>query len=93
LSHDSWDNVPSLNKQETSKMVKDKYWISTGYRVRGGDPETQGDYWNVMCGEEFVMRCRAKSRSKVEMQKLLDHVNAMFDLIHALEKRLEEKVK
>jgi hypothetical protein len=47
-------------------MVKDKYRIS----------ETHGDYWDVMFGEQFVMRCRAKSRSKVEMQVLLDHFNS-----------------
>ena len=70
LSHESWDNVPSLNKQETSKMDKDKYWSS----------ETHEDYWDVMYGEEVVMSCRAKSRSKVEMQKLLDHFNARVDI-------------
>ena len=96
MSHESWDNVPSLNKQETSKMVRDKYWIS----------ETKGEYWNVMFGDEYVMSCRAKSRSKVEMKYLLDHFNAKLtqakldlkrerhnaklDLKHALEKRLEE---
>ena len=47
-------------------MVKDKYWIS----------ETKGEYWNVMFGDEYVMSCRAKSRSKVEMKYLLDHFNA-----------------
>ena len=61
-------------------MVKDKYWIS----------ETKGEYWDVMFGDQFVMSCRAKSRSKVEMKLLLHHVNAKFDLKHALEKRLEE---
>jgi hypothetical protein len=46
--------------------MREKYWIS----------ETHGDYWDVMYREEFVMRCRAKSRSKVEMQVLLDHFNS-----------------
>ena len=83
-------------------MVKDKYWIS----------ETKGEYWNVMFGDKkfnYVMSCRAKSRSKAEMKYLLDHFNAKLtqakldlkrerhnaklDLKHALEKRLEEKVK
>ncbi len=51
-------------------MDKDKYWSS----------ETHEDYWDVMYGEEVVMSCRAKSRSKVEMQKLLDHFNARVDI-------------
>ena len=50
-------------------MDKDKYWSS----------ETHEDYWDVMFGEEFVMSCRAKSRSKVEMQVLLDHFNAKYE--------------
>ncbi len=54
-------------------MDKDKYRIS----------ETYGNYstpsWDVLYGEEFVMRCRAKSRSKAEMQKLLDHFNAKHE--------------
>ena len=60
-------------------MVKDKYWIS----------ETKGEYWDVMFGEEVVMSCRAKSRSKVEMQKLLDHFNARVDI----EKKGQERKK
>ena len=53
-------------------MDKDKYWIS----------ENDGDYGDVMFGEEFVMSCRTFLRSgdvmfgKVEMQKLLDHFNS-----------------
>ena len=50
-------------------MVKDKYWIS----------ETKGEYWDVMFGDKkfnYVMSCRAKSRSKAEMKYLLDHFNA-----------------
>ena len=46
--------------------------MSEKYRIS----ENDGDYWNVMFGEQFVMRCRAKSRSKAEMQKLLDHFNS-----------------
>ena len=63
-------------------MVKDKYWIS----------ETKGEYWNVMFGDEYVMSCRAKSRSKAEMKYLLDHfnakltqANARLDLKHAID--------
>jgi len=46
-----------------------KYWIR----------KSQGGYWDVMFGEEHVLSCRAKSRSKAEMQKLLDHFNAKFE--------------
>ena len=46
-----------------------QYWIS----------KSNGGYWDVMFGEERVMSCRAKSRSKVEMQNLLDHFNAKFE--------------
>ncbi len=33
------------------------------------------DYWSVYFGEIWVEQFRAKSRSKVEIQRLLDHIN------------------
>ena len=46
------------------------------FEVKYRISKSNGGYWGVMFGEECVMRCRAKYRSKVEMQKLLDHFNA-----------------
>ncbi len=44
----------------------------TIYEIRHEEGQ---DYWGVYFGEVFVQQFRAKSRSKGEIQRLLDHIN------------------
>ena len=54
-------------------MSENKYFLS----------KTEGGYWNVYYGtkekHEWVQDYRAKSRSRFEMQYLLDHVNKQLE--------------
>tara|TARA_R100001126_G_scaffold93429_1_gene63834 strand:+ start:735 stop:932 length:198 start_codon:yes stop_codon:yes gene_type:complete len=37
------------------------------------------DYWIVYFGDTWVERFRAKSRSKAEIQRLIDHMNQQLN--------------
>ena len=47
------------------------------YRIKH---DKHSKFWGVWFGDTLVEIFRAKSRSKVEMQKLLDHMNQQLKL-------------
>ena len=43
------------------------------------DNGQRSENWTIYCGDKWIFHYRAKSRSKVETQELLDHVNKTIE--------------